>query len=268
AKVCDRTLKRVFADREAHVTDPSYMQFAPEALLDPAFIADRLRSIQETSDPLPAPAAPAPAASGERPVFEVGCADTSHVSVIDGAGNIFSATPSDPSYDTVVIPGTGLSVSSRGSQSRAIPGHLNALAPGKRPRLTPNPILGLKDGKPWLAMGTPGGDVQVQAMAQVLLGMLDLGQAPRVAVEAPRVASYAYPGSFAPHDVHPNKVLYEADLPKQQTEDLRARGHDLEEWPARTWMAGGICIALRDGSGMDAVADPRRAGTANIGAKP
>ncbi|MGR3519182.1 MAG: gamma-glutamyltransferase family protein [Roseovarius sp.] len=261
-------LKRVFADREAHVTDPSYMQFAPEALLDPAFIADRLRSIQETSDPLPAPAAPAPAASGERPVFEVGCADTSHVSVIDGAGNIFSATPSDPSYDTVVIPGTGLSVSSRGSQSRAIPGHLNALAPGKRPRLTPNPILGLKDGKPWLAMGTPGGDVQVQAMAQVLLGMLDLGQAPRVAVEAPRVASYAYPGSFAPHDVHPNKVLYEADLPKQQTEDLRARGHDLEEWPARTWMAGGICIALRDGSGMDAVADPRRAGTANIGAKP
>ncbi|MFG6564702.1 gamma-glutamyltransferase family protein [Sulfitobacter sp. 1A13421] len=260
-------LKRVFADREAHVTDPRYMQFAPEALLEPAFIADRLRSIQETSDPLPAPAAPAPATSGERPIFEVGCADTSHVSVIDGAGNIFSATPSDPSYDTVVIPGTGLSVSSRGSQSRAIPGHLNALAPGKRPRLTPNPILGLKDGKPWLAMGTPGGDVQVQAMAQVLLGLLDHGQAPRVAVEAPRVASYAYPGSFAPHDVHPNKVLYEADLPLEQAKELRARGHDLEEWPARTWMAGGICIALRDESSVDAVADPRRAGTAKTGAK-
>ncbi len=261
-------LKRVFADREAHVTDPRYMQIAPEALLDPAFIDDRLRSIQETSDPLPAPAAPAPSASGERPVFEVGCADTSHVSVIDGAGNIFSATPSDPSYDTVVIPGTGLSVSSRGSQSRAIPGHLNALAPGKRPRLTPNPILGLKNGKSWLAMGTPGGDVQVQAMAQVLLGMLDHGQTPRAAVEAPRVASYAYPGSFAPHDVHANKVLYEADLPPEQAKELRARGHDLEEWPARTWMAGGVCIALRDGSGVDAVADPRRAGTAKTGAKP
>ncbi|WOI31094.1 gamma-glutamyltransferase [Sulfitobacter dubius] len=108
----------------------------------------------------------------------------------------------------------------------------------------------------------------INNLTMPLLGMLDLGQAPRVAVEAHRVASYAYPGSFAPHDVHPNKVLYEADLPKQQTEDLRARGHDLEEWPARTWMAGGTCIALRDGSGMDAVADPRRAGTANIGAKP
>ena len=261
-------LKRVFADREAHVTDPRFMQIAPEALLDPAFIADRLRSIDETSDPLPAPAAPATVPSGERPVFEAGCADTSHVSVIDSAGNIFSATPSDPSYDTVVIPGTGLSVSSRGSQSGAIPGHLNALAPGKRPRLTPNPILGLKDGQPWLAMGTPGGDVQVQAMAQVLIGMLDLGRTPREAVEAPRVATYAFPGSFAPHDVHPNKVLFEADMPEHLIESLRARGHDLEQWPARTWMAGGVCIALRDISRADAVADPRRAGTAKTGAKP
>ena len=116
-------------------------------------------------------------------------------------------------------------------------------------------------------MGTPGGDVQVQAMAQVLLGLLDHGQAPRVAVEAPRVASYASPGSFAPHDVHPNKVLYEADLPLEQAKELRARGHDLEEWPARTWMAGGICIALRDESSVDAVADPRRAGMAKTGAK-
>lgn len=105
-------------------------------------------------------------------------------------------------------------------------------------------------------------------MTTPLLGMLDLGQTPRAAVEAPRVASFAYPGSFATHDVHPNKVLYEADLPKQQIEDLRARGHDLEEWPARTWMAGGVCIALRDASGVDAVADPRRAGTAKTGAKP
>ena len=105
-------------------------------------------------------------------------------------------------------------------------------------------------------------------MAQVLLGMLDHGQAPHAAVEAPRVASYAYPVSFAPHDVHSNKVLYEADLPLEQIKDLRTRGHDLEEWPARTWMAGGICIALRDEAGVDAVADPRRAGTAKTGAKP
>ncbi len=117
-------------------------------------------------------------------------------------------------------------------------------------------------------MGTSGGDVQVQAMAQVLIGMLDLGRTPREAVEAPRVATYAFPGSFAPHDVHPNKVLFEADMPENLIESLRARGHDLEQWPARTWMAGGVCIALRDISHADAVADPRRAGTAKTGAKP
>ena len=258
-------LKRVFADREAHVTDPRFMKIAPEALLAPEFLAARLASIGETSDPLPAPAVPDTPPSGEAAVFEVGCADTSHVSVIDADGNIFSATPSDPSYDTVVIPGTGLSVSSRGSQSRAIPGHLNALAPGKRPRLTPNPILGLKNGKPWMAMGTPGGDVQVQAMAQVLINLLDLNMTPEEAVNAPRVSTYAFPGSFAPHDVHPNKVLFEADLPPHQVESLTARGHDLASWPARTWMAGGICVALRETSGVTAIADPRRAGTAETG---
>ncbi|UWR35197.1 gamma-glutamyltransferase (plasmid) [Sulfitobacter sp. W027] len=261
-------LKRVFADREAHITDPRFMKIAPETLLSAEFLASRLASIGEKSDPLPAPAIPHASHSGKAAVFETGCADTSHVSVIDGAGNIFSTTPSDPSYDTVVIPGTGLSVSSRGSQSRAIPGHLNALAPGKRPRLTPNPILGLKNGKPWMAMGTPGGDVQVQAMAQVLVNLLDLEMTPSDAVRAPRVASYAFPGSFAPHDVHPNKVLFEEDLPQHHVDRLTARGHDLAPWPARTWMAGGICVALREDAGVTAVADPRRAGTAETGMTP
>ncbi|GAW37293.1 putative gamma-glutamyltransferase YwrD [Roseovarius sp. A-2] len=256
-------LKRVFADREAYVTDPDYMNIRPEDLLDREFLAERLAGITGQSEPLPAPGkfVLAPTDAKDAP-FRVGCADTTHISVIDGSGNIFSATPSDPSYDTVVIPGTGLSVSSRGSQSRSIPGHLNALAPGKRPRLTPNPILALKDGKPWLALGTPGGDVQVQAMTQVLLNLLDGGLSPADAVRAPRVATYAFPGSFAPHDVHPNKVLYEFDLHPDQIADLKARGHDLEPWPAATWIAGGICLALRDDNGIYAVADPRRAGSA------
>ena len=258
-------LKKVFADRELYVTDPRWMKIRPEMLLDPSFIKSRLETITERSDPLPAPGATG-SSNDRTPVYETGCADTTHVSIIDEAGNIFSATPSDPSYDTVVIPGTGLSVSSRGSQSRAIPGHLNALAPGKRPRLTPNPILALKDGKPWLAMGTPGGDVQVQAMLQVLLNMLDLGMPIEAAVRAPRVATYAFPGSFAPHDVHPNKVLYEDDLASGQVADLVARGHDLEPWPAMTWKAGGICAVLRtDGGGAVAVADPRRVGTSAVG---
>lgn len=263
-------LKRVFADREAYITDPNFMKINPDDLLDAEFINARLGSIAaDQSDPLPAAGNAAHKDfahlrdTGITPDYIRGSADTSHVSVIDSDGNMFSATPSDPSADTQVIPGTGMSVSSRGSQSRSIPGHHNALEPGKRPRLTPNPILGLKDGKPWIAMGTPGGDVQVQAMMQVLLHMLDRSLPLADAVNAPRVSTYAFPGSFAPHTVHPNKVLYEADLSDSVIADLKQRGHDVEAWPERTWKAGGICVALSGASGtLSAYADPRRAGTA------
>ena len=266
-------LKLVFADREAYVTDPRHMRIRQEELLDRDFLAARLTKIDaERSVALPEPgsfpavrqpvAGGAPDSAG--PEYRRGSSDTSHVSVIDGDGNMFSATPSDPSSDTVVIPGTGLSVSSRGSQSRAIPGHLNALAPGKRPRLTPNPILALRDSQPWLAMGTPGGDVQVQAMAQVLLNVTDLGMGMNDAVRAARVATYAFPGSFAPHEVHPNLVLYEDDLPEDQVADLARRGHRLEAWPSATWQAGGVCIAAIENGAPIAVADPRRAGNSKV----
>jgi gamma-glutamyltranspeptidase/glutathione hydrolase len=281
-------LKRVFADRDAYVTDPRHMEIAPEALLAPDYIAERLASIDPArSDPLPAPGVPAgadadalsgtlsgslsgAAATPEptpegAPEWQRGSADTSHVSVIDGEGNMFSATPSDTSSDTVVIPGTGLSLSSRGSQSRGQAKHLNAAAPGKRPRLTPNPVLALRDGAPFLAFGTPGGDVQVQAMVQVLSRLTDHGESLQSAVEAPRFASYAFPGSFAPHEVHPNLLMVEEDMPETVTGELREKGHDLRDWPARTWKAGGICAALQDGARLEAVADPRRAGTASLG---
>ena len=63
-----------------------------------------------------------------------------------------------------MVPGTGLVVSTRGSQSWAVEGHASAVAPGKRPRLTPCPALVFKHGKPFMPLGTPGGDVQCQAM--------------------------------------------------------------------------------------------------------
>ncbi|MEZ5854249.1 MAG: gamma-glutamyltransferase [Hyphomicrobiaceae bacterium] len=74
--------------------------------------------------------------------------DTTYCAVIDKDGNVFSATPSDASYDTELIPGTGLVASGRGSQSWTSQGHPSELAPFKRPRLTPNPAIAiLEDGR-------------------------------------------------------------------------------------------------------------------------
>ena len=139
-------------------------------------------------------------------------ADTSIVAVIDGDGNAFCSTPSDTSWDTPVVPGTGLAVSSRGAQSWAVRGHPSCLAPGKRPRLTPNPALALKDDKPLMTIGTPGGDVQIQAMTQVAINILCHGMDDQAAIEAPRFATYSFPSSFAPFEYFPGLLKLEGRI--------------------------------------------------------
>lgn len=283
-------LKLVFADREAFVTDPLFFNVPTAGMLDPGYLAAR----RELIDPARAypemppagnpPGAPATARGNDaapsiaddeidphdtRPLDphrlgDPGSADTSYVAVIDGAGNMFSATPSDPSADTIVIPGTGLCPSSRGSQSRGSRASINALAPGKRPRLTPNPAIALKHGAPLMAFGTPGGDVQIQAMLQVFLNSYVFGMDIQAAVEAPRFATYSYPSSFAPNDYHPGLLMVEQSIADETFDDLTARGHKAERWEDGTWKAGSVLAVQRDPAtgGLVAGADPRRAGTA------
>jgi gamma-glutamyltranspeptidase/glutathione hydrolase len=189
--------------------------------------------------------------------------DTSYVAVVDRHGNFFSATPSDVSNDTPVVPGTGLAVSSRGSQSWLVPGHPSAVAPGKRPRLTPSPALLLEGGRPVMAFGTPGGDVQSQAMLQVLLNLAVFGLSPQAAVEAPRFATQSFPDSFWPHRYFPGRLALEGRLPEDTRDVLAARGHEVVRWGDVEWRAGGVCLVRVDPAGVRwAAADPRRDATA------
>ncbi len=284
--------KLVFADREAYVADPSFVDVPVEGLLDQAYLAERCREIDpdKACPEMPKPGAPLgatvevenarqgfssaqknsdgdPHDTGWRDpeaLRDPASADTSYVAVIDRDGNMFSATPSDTSADTAVIPGTGLSPSSRGSQSRGYSSSINSLAPGKRPRLTPNPALAVKNGKPLLAFGTPGGDVQIQAMAQVFLNIFVHGMNVQEAVQAPRFATYSFPSSFAPNAYHPNLLTVEDSISDEVFAELRALGHKAERWPDGTWKAGGVLAVLRhpETGRILAGADPRRAGTA------
>ncbi len=190
--------------------------------------------------------------------------DTSYVCAVDKQGNVFSATPSDVSYETPVIPGTGLCPSSRGSQSRPDPQHPSSVAPGKRPRLTPNPAMAFKNGKPFMVFGTPGGDVQVQAMAQLLVNVIVHGLDVQSAIEAPRFASFSYPSSFAPNPHFPGLLMVEARISAQIRDALKILGHDVEAWPERTRKAGALnAIRIDAETGfLHAGADSRRAGYA------
>jgi len=109
---------------------------------------------------------------GERPSANEVAGDTTYLTVMDRRGTIFSSTPSGGGD---FVPTLGVAVSHRGRQSWIEQGHPSAIAAHKRPRLTPNPALVLRDGHPMMGIGTPGGDTQVQAMFQTLLNLLVTG---------------------------------------------------------------------------------------------
>jgi gamma-glutamyltranspeptidase/glutathione hydrolase len=190
--------------------------------------------------------------------------DTSYACAMDADGNVFSATPSDGSSSGPLVPGTGLVPSTRGSQSRPDQSHVASIAPGKRPRLTPTPGLALR-GESWaMPFGTPGGDVQCQAMAQTLLNVTVFGMNPQAAVEAPRFSSFSFPNSFAPHDYHPGLLKLEGRFDADTVAALEAKGHRIEYWEDADWRAGAVCMIEGDleNGVMTAGADFRRPASA------
>lgn len=274
-------LKLAFADREFYYGDPEFVDVPMDALTSSAYgqqragLIDPHRAFAE----LPPPGDPCtPAAtrsdyswpqagdwvtnrrraSGRQPEEP----DTSYVCAVDSRGNMFSATPSDTFTTNLsgpIVPGLGLPMSARGRQNRLERDHPAAIAPWKRPRLTPSPALVLKGGKPFLTIGTPGGDVQPQAMLQVLLNIFEFGMDIQKAVEAPRVASYSFPGSFYPYHYRPGLVKAEARIPRETIAQLEVRGHRVESWPDKTWQAGSVMVAaVADAGPLEAAADGRR----------
>ena len=263
-------MKLAFADRDRHYTDPRLASVPMAALLSPDYAAARRGLIDPgrawpgmppAGDPTGGGAVvPGPPAAGGDAGDASTALDTSYVAVVDRHGNAFSATPSDVAHQAPMVPGTGLCPSSRGSQSWAVTGHPGAVAPGKRPRLTPNPALARRPGRTLMPFGTPGGDVQCQAMLQTLLNMEVFGMAPQAAVEAPRFATYSFPGSFEPHAYAPGRLTLEGRIAAATGECLAALGHGVEWWPERTWRAGGVCLVAADleTGVLSGAADPRR----------
>ena len=251
------------ADRDRFFGDPAFVDVPIDHLLDPATIARRAALVRDgrafgrmpdaDDGPRPEPLA----ARAGLPTVE---ADTSYVCAIDRWGNAFSATPSDGSWNSPVVPGLGLIPSNRGSQSRPDPAHPAGVAPGKRPRLTPNPAMVMTADGGVMPFGTPGGDVQIQAMLQVLLNVLHFGMELQDAIEAPRVASYSFPSSFAPFEYFPGRLAVESRIPAATREALTGWGHEVHDWPGITWLAGCVEVMRTEPARamLSAGADPRR----------
>ncbi len=250
--------KLAFADRDRYYGDPKFSKIPEPILLSKEYAAERRKLI----DPEKASMESRPGTIGPPVVMPTstttsGNSDTTCVNVVDSHGDVFSATPSGAWLPSVIAGDTGIPFGTRLQTLLTVPGHPNELAAGKRPRVTLSPTIVLKDGKPVIAMSTPGGDNQDQAMLQVLLNIIDFGMSPQQAAEAPRFQTEHFYSSFANHEFVAGKLNLEDRIPAATIEALRGLGHQISVTGPWSNMSAPTVIRIHEGV-LEGAADPRR----------
>ncbi len=269
--------KLAYADREKFYGDPNFAEVPMERLLSAAYNAERAGLVTDTASLelrpgdvdglgliLKAPVSAAPDAQarsmgvGEPTVGRMGQVrgDTVHFDVIDRHGNMISATPSGGwLQSSPVIPDLGFCLGTRAQMFWLDERHPAGLRPRARPRTTLSPTLAFRQGEPYLAWGTPGGDQQDQWTAQFFLRHVHCGMNLQEAIDAPAWHSEHFPISFWPRHARPGVLVVENRVPAAAIADLERRGHIVEIGPA--WSEGRLTAASRVGSKRFAAANPR-----------
>jgi gamma-glutamyltranspeptidase/glutathione hydrolase len=259
--------KLAFADREAWYGDPRHTRVPMADLLSPAYSARRRALIGERAAADPQPGTPGghaswmpwPEPDPPRPddpewmvqlgsgvpnidpaVARTGAGNTCTVAAVDSAGNMVVAVPSGGWLkSSPVVPGLGFPLGTRAQAMWLCEGHPNSLAPGRRPRTTLSPGIVLRDGEPFLAMGTPGGDQQDQWTLQTFLAVAEFGLDLQAATELPAFHIDHFPQSFAPRASRPGVVAIENSYDRAVLAALEKKGHQLDAVPAHS--LGKVC---------------------------
>jgi gamma-glutamyltranspeptidase / glutathione hydrolase len=185
-------MRRFFADRSQYLGDPDFVKNPIAALLNPAYVHSRAATIDLER------ATPSDHVKPGLPAVSEGM-NTTHYNIVDDEGNAVSVTYTlnDGYGSGVTVPGAGFLLNDEMDDFSAKPGspnmfglvqgEANAIAPRKRPLSSMMPTILLKDGKPFLVLGAPGGPVIITAVLQVILNVIDLGMNVQDAVDFPRV---------------------------------------------------------------------------------
>ena len=182
--------------------------------------------------------------------------DTVHVDAVDRWGNMISATPSGGwLYGSPVVPALGWPLGTRAQMFWLEEGLPSSLRPGARPRTTLSPGLALRDGKPWLAWGTPGGDQQEQWGLHVFLRHVARGLNLQEAIDAPEFHTDHLISSFYPRGFAPRSLAVESRFPRVVIDELRARGHDVMVEP--DWSLGRVTAVQKTDGQLRAAANAR-----------
>jgi len=258
-------LKLAYADRDTYYGDPKFNKIPTETLLSMDYANERRALIgpKASLEFRPGKIGPHPPVHpslSEITRLKIDDAlmakDTTCVDAIDKDGMMFSSTPSGAWLPSVIAGDTGIPLTERAQSFLLVPGNPNELAGGKRPRVTLSPTLVTKDGKPFLALSTPGGDNQEQSLIQVLLNVVIFHMDAEIALEAPRFQTRHLVSSFDNHAMNPGDLLLDDRIQPGVMEELAAKGHLVG---TRTrWSSGAAPVAIRvtPGGVIEAGADP------------
>lgn len=230
-----RTMQQAFADRNGFVGDPEFVPVELDRLLSPAHIAG-MRARVEAGVPAGGAAESAPG--------------TTHLSVCDEAGNCVAITHTLASGSGVVTPGLGFQYNNASDHCDPVPGRPNSIAPGKARLSAMAPTMVLRDGRPLLILGSPGSNAIVNAVAQVIMNVVDFGMTPVEAVSAPRLHCEGGP------------VTLEARFLPGVAAELQRRGHEVRVRPrSYDTLQGRVqLIRVDEGGRFTGASDPRRDG--------
>ncbi len=246
-------MRRYFADRSEYIGDPDFVKVPVAALLDKQYIA-RLRQSIDPDHATPSdqirPGKLGPAEGS----------DTTHYSVFDAEGNAIAVTFTLNSRygSSVTVPGLGFLLNDnmdnfaaqpgKTNQYGLIQGEVNAIQPGRRPVSSMTPTLILRDGKPYLIAGTPGGPTILNSVLQAVVNVIDFGMNVQDAISVPRFH----------HQWYPDRLIMEPGFSPDTIALLKARGHKVEVRGSNNDMNA----ILIDGGWIQGAVDPRREGKA------
>jgi gamma-glutamyltranspeptidase / glutathione hydrolase len=277
--------KLAFADRDTFLGDPKFADIPLDVLLSDAYNDERRKLITNTASMEQRPGviqgrgksmhvsisdgqrqAVSAMGVGEPTVGDVARegvmkngvmrGDTVHYDVIDKLGNMIAATPSGGwLQSSPIIPELGFCLGSRAQMFVLDADHPSALGEGRRPRTTLSPTMALRDGKPYLAWGSPGGDQQDQWIPQMFLRHVHAGMNLQQAIDAPAFHTEHFPQSFWPRQARPGIVVVEGRFPESTVTELKKRGHIVEV--GGDWTEGRLVAASQENGLLKAAANPR-----------
>lgn len=248
--VLSDVFRMVFADRAAYMADSDFVHVPLDGLTSKAYaktLADQIdmaKALQAFK-------------AGEPQNYEH--ESTTHLTVVDAEGNIVALTQTINYFfgSGVMATGTGLMLNNEMDDFSTDPSSVSAPEPGKRPLSSMSPTIMLKDGKPFMALGTPGATRIFPSLAQVIMNVVDFGMNLDEAIEAPRVWSSSSAGK-------PGALAIESRIPEATREALIAYGHKLDIKIDYDAYFGACQAVLFDAATGDIIgaADSRRLGEA------